>query len=65
MVAHCSIIQFMLLALTKGQPAAMRNSLKPWLDFENCEMRGHTLVGTSWQELIDERIHTLSHSKEE
>lgn len=55
----------MLLALTKGQPAAMRNSLKPWLDFENCEMRGHTLVGTSWQELIDERIHTLSHSKEE
>ena len=65
MVAHCSIIQFILLTLTEGQPAEMRNSLEPWRDFDNCEMRGHTLVGTSWQELIDKRIHNLSRRKDE
>ena len=65
MVAHCSIIRFILLALTEGQPKAMRNSLDPWRHFDNCEMRGYTLVGTSWQKLIDERIHNLLHSKED
>ena len=65
MVAHQSIIKFMLEALTHGQPAAVQHSLKPWEWFANCEMRSHTFVGTSWQEDIDNQIHKLTQGKEE
>ena len=64
-VAHQSIIRYMLDALTDGQPAAFQYSLEPCHRFANCEMRGHTFVGPFWQEVIDNHIHDLLQDYEE
>ena len=65
MLAHQSIICYMLLALADVQPLTMQRSLDPWRPFANCEMRGHTFVETFWQEAIDEQIHDLLQGNEE